>query len=686
MGQIETEPGLRMKRNLNKSKLPRWFSKQPWRHLRLRQKLTLGVWLSIIPFSVAGSSLALWNAHRMAIYQWQRLAIKHVDLITELGTSRENAMLNYLKSEAKVQELIDLDPLSASQELEKSKRRWPSYDFAVFDARGKTIATSFSQKREGFNTEQMSISNAKWFRQTMKGETNSWLEKLDKSETSFVISATPIRRINAKENTQPIAILANQIKLSSYDRDTGLDLISLSTSSSQAVTSKLLDPGQADPEGIAVMIIQKPGTIHFIGQKNMSETDRTSMLDPAKAKRSRWRAVIKKALQPGAEKETKTLAINGKEYLLTIKRITPSTSIALIIDQETALENVNTLFGWFWVISLIALCMSSVVIYRICSALSKPVDQAGEALAAISQGKFETKLPTNASDLGRLFSYINQASDQLKAYVAASSKQAVMEAQLSEARRIQDDFLIKDLPWRPEISIAASFTPAYEIGADWYDAIEIGHTIYFVVADVCDKGIPSALYMSVFRSLLRQNIINENKNSDDQAEVLCKALSAVNNYMAMTHGDTAMFATIFVGAYTITSRCMSYIVAGHEAPLLLHDRHLEELKLGGPAVGLFKDAIYTPHQCNIETGSLVLAYSDGLLDSRNAKGTALGSEKIQTILLEQSSYQWSTRELMERLKHEELNHRGETEQFDDLTLMVIKIEATNSTVNTELVL
>ena len=683
MGPIEKQPALSMKRNLNKIKLPKLFSKQPWRHLRLRQKLTLGVWLSIIPFSVAGSNLALWNAQRIAIQNWQRLSIKDVDLIDNVAESWEDTMLNYLKSEAKAQELIYLNPLSASQELEKSKRRWPSYDFAVFDAKGQAIATTASQQREGFNTERNSISNAKWFRHTMKGETNAWLEKYNNSKTSFVISATAIRRTDGRKSAQPIAVLASQIKLSNFDKNTGLDTIFSSTSNSKATSGKLLNLSQANPKGIAAMIILKPGAIYLIGQHSVSETDRANMLDPAKAKRSLWRTVIKNALQPGAKTETKTLVINGKKYLLTIKRSTPDYSIALIIDQETALENVNTLFGWFWVISLIALSMSSVVIYRICSALSKPVDQAGEALAAISQGKFETKLPTNASDLGRLFSYINQASDQLKAYVAASSKQAVMEAQLSEAHRIQDDFLIKNLPWRPEISIAASFTPAYEIGADWYDAIEIGHTIYFVVADVCDKGIPSALYMSVFRSLLRQNIINENKNSDDHDEVLCKALSAVNIYMAMTHGDTAMFATIFVGAYTITSRCMSYIVAGHEAPLLLNDRHLEELKLGGPAVGLFKDAIYTPHQCNIETGSLVLAYSDGLLDSRNAKGTALGSEKIKTILSEQSSYQWSTRELMERLKHEERNHRGETEQFDDLTLMVIKIEATNSTANTE---
>jgi len=61
---------------------------------------------------------------------------------------------------------------------------------------------------------------------------------------------------------------------------------------------------------------------------------------------------------------------------------------------------------------------------------------------------------------------------------------AVTEAQLADARRIQNDFLVKDIPIRPEVSLAASFQPAYEIGADWYDAILSKDKLFIVVADV----------------------------------------------------------------------------------------------------------------------------------------------------------------------------------------------------------
>ena len=73
------------------------------------------------------------------------------------------------------------------------------------------------------------------------------------------------------------------------------------------------------------------------------------------------------------------------------------------------------------------------------------------------------------------------------------------------------------------------------------------------------------------------------------------------------------------------------------------------------------------------TGSLLLAYSDGLPDSRNIEGFSFGTEGIRTILEERSSYQWKAIELMKRLQQAEAEHRGEAEQFDDLTLLILKV-------------
>jgi hypothetical protein len=191
------------------------------------------------------------------------------------------------------------------------------------------------------------------------------------------------------------------------------------------------------------------------------------------------------------------------------------------------------------------------------------------ALSRISHGDFGEPLPTDSSDVGRLFNYVNQASSQLQAFLADAKAHAITDTQLEEARRIQADFLIRDLPSSPQVELAAMFDPAYQIGADWYDALERDGVVFVVVADVCDKGIPSALYMSVFRSLLRLSLVKEWDLCHEPCRAICRAIGTVNTYMAETHGSTAMFATAFVGAYDPQHQQLSYVVAGHEAPLVL---------------------------------------------------------------------------------------------------------------------
>ena len=648
-----------------------------WKHQRLRQKLTLGVWLSIIPFTIAGSSLALWNAHNMVTRQWERRSLKDLELINGITTTWDKSTLDFLSYLADQDEINSLNSSAVTRELRNSQKNSKYFNLLVFNTQGQLIGNTRANQvgdQTHLPTPEV-IRKEAWFESAMAGVSKSWLTLDDTSDHAFAISAVPIRPPNEDRRSRPIGVLAAQIRLSRLDASSGIGSVFSATGNAQSNTDTLIDLDKGLHKGIAALLILAPGGVHFIGHPGMPEHYRKGMLDPEQTRKSRWWPVIEAALKPGGPRETRVLNIDGTDFVLAIRRDSPARSAALLIDQDTKFRNVNTLFAWFWLVNLIALGLSSIAIHRISGALSQPVDQAGEALAAISQGHFDMKLPEESSDVGRLFNYINQASDQLKHYLQESTHHAITEAQLDQARRIQDDFLIKDLPNRREISLAASFDPAYEIGADWYDAIGLDDTVFFVVADVCDKGIPSALYMSVFRSLLRHNIINEFKVNNDPSTTILNALSGVNQYMAKTHGMTAMFATVFVGAYAVGTRQLSYIVAGHEAPLLLQNQQIEALSLGGPAVGLFHNCVFQPHHCQLDPGTILLAYSDGLPDARNPKGTAFGNERIRAILSERSSKDWTASELLQRLRQAALDHMNAGDQFDDLTLMTVKIES-----------
>jgi sigma-B regulation protein RsbU (phosphoserine phosphatase) len=223
------------------------------------------------------------------------------------------------------------------------------------------------------------------------------------------------------------------------------------------------------------------------------------------------------------------------------------------------------------------------------------------------------------------------------------------------------------------VQVAALFQPAYEIGADWYDAFELDGLTVVVVADVCDKGVPSALYMSVFRSLLRLSLLKQwQVSGGDPRSTLEEAVASVNQYMESTHGESAMFATMFVGAFAPSHGELFFLVAGHEAPLVLRGQEITPLPLGGPAVGIFPGARYTVGACALPTGSLLLAYSDGLPDARNPEGLGFGSSRIEEILHEHPSQDWSADDLVNRLQRSVNGYMDGADQFDDLTLLVLR--------------
>jgi serine phosphatase RsbU (regulator of sigma subunit) len=243
---------------------------------------------------------------------------------------------------------------------------------------------------------------------------------------------------------------------------------------------------------------------------------------------------------------------------------------------------------------------------------------------------------------------------------------------------MQADFLIEPLPPRQGLQLAALCQPAYDIGADWYDVVPLGDATAVVVADVCDKGIPSALYMSVFRSLLRLSLSKEWTASGDAVRCLEAALSNVNRYMASTHASSGMFATAFVGLYLPATGSLAYALAGHETPFVLRAPGLPsapQLARSGPALGLFEEAAFAIHTCSLRPGDLLFAYSDGLPDARSPAGEPFGRERIEALLASVNPEACSPQDLLAHVHSTVTTYCGGAEPFDDLTLLTLKVDA-----------
>lgn len=273
------------------------------------------------------------------------------------------------------------------------------------------------------------------------------------------------------------------------------------------------------------------------------------------------------------------------------------------------------------------------------------------------------------------------------------------ERDVQIGRQIQLDFLPKPehLPQVPGWEIATYFHAAREVAGDFFDAFPIQNKIGLVIADVCDKGVGAALFMSLSRSLIRafaeqhqplgwlddltdgRPVAASNIDTQRRRKLLSAGTSALlavertNNYIAYNHGDMMMFATLFFGVLDPATGMLTYINGGHP-PAVVVDSSGEikaRLPATGPAVGMMPDASFDIQQVKLEPGDTLFSFSDGVTDARNPAGKFFGEKGILPLLVEPAS---SASALLARFETALRNHIDTADQFDDITMLAVRRE------------
>jgi phosphoserine phosphatase RsbU/P len=244
---------------------------------------------------------------------------------------------------------------------------------------------------------------------------------------------------------------------------------------------------------------------------------------------------------------------------------------------------------------------------------------------------------------------------------------------LEIGRRIQGSFLPDALPVNPGWELVAVFQPARQVSGDFYDAFSLvsGTHLGIVMADVCDKGVGAALFMALFRTLIRamseSNFPAQNATSAEIAARLQKTIIQTNEYIARTHGNTNMFATIFFGVQNLQSGVLHYINGGHEPPLLRRASGANEyIEPTGPIVGALPEMEFEVQSVQINPGDTLLCYTDGVSEARNSAGDFFGEGQLPGLI--QASAQASTDAILEKLR----GFIGDAPQNDDITMLALR--------------
>lgn len=244
-----------------------------------------------------------------------------------------------------------------------------------------------------------------------------------------------------------------------------------------------------------------------------------------------------------------------------------------------------------------------------------------------------------------------------------------LEREIDIARDIQAGFLPARLPQPPGWELAACFAPARQVGGDFYDAFALRDgRLVVVVADVCGKGVGAALFMALFRSLLRAQGERLLAAGGDRDAALQALLASTNDYIARTHDAANMFATMFVGVVDPADGSLAYVNGGHEAPAITGAAGIRtRLAPTGPAVGMLPDAAFGVAHEALAQGETLLVFTDGATDARDPAGTMFGEVAVLASLLPASS----AREALDRIRDAIDTHAAGAAPFDDLTMLAV---------------
>ncbi len=240
-----------------------------------------------------------------------------------------------------------------------------------------------------------------------------------------------------------------------------------------------------------------------------------------------------------------------------------------------------------------------------------------------------------------------------------------LERELDVARGIQASLIPDGNPNIPGCSVASYWLAARQVSGDFYDFLPLRDGSWgVVVADVADKGIPAALFMALCRTILRTVAISR----DDPAEALIRANEIINQD---TQSD--LFVTVFYAIWNPETQRICYANAGHNPPLLLRrDGSSQLLSDHGMALGVVPTVTMKSQTIKFLPGDTLLLYTDGVTEAMNEDFDEFGIGRLEQAAVKnrQRPAKLIARSITKAIR----THAGDTPQFDDITLVVMKRE------------
>ena len=365
----------------------------------------------------------------------------------------------------------------------------------------------------------------------------------------------------------------------------------------------------------------------------------------------------------------KPIIINGKTQALL--------GVAFNWDdlRSTVLDNLTRVFLMIIGGFLFAMILLQYIMYR---KAILPVRRIQETVREYTDSKDSSRVLSEMSEikvtneLGTLSQDISELAKEIDFYtnenVRLAAEKERVAAELDMATKIQADQLPSEFPAFPDrtdFDIYATMTPAKEVGGDFYDFFFVDDDhLALVIADVSGKGVPAALFMMMSKNLIKDHAM---------MKLSPKEIADNVNRMLCENNKQHMFVTAWIGILELSTGRITAVNAGHEYPAILRPDGKFELfeddhcfVLGG-----MKRAVYSQYEFTLPKGGTLFLYTDGVTEATNGEDVMFGEERVVEALNKYPDA--SLKELLEGIRSEIGSFAGTAPQYDDITMLGIKL-------------
>lgn len=352
-------------------------------------------------------------------------------------------------------------------------------------------------------------------------------------------------------------------------------------------------------------------------------------------------------------------------------------SVFVACPYNEVFAGINGLRNRVLVVLVLGLLLLTGFCYYIIRRLVKPLESFAGSADEIAKGNFQVSLPLIKSEdeMKTLRDSFESMQHSLVTYIdelkrTTASKERI-ESELRIARDIQMGMVPKIFPPFPEredVDLFAKLIPAKEVGGDLYDFFVEDDKFYFMVGDVSGKGVPASLVMAVTCRLFRTVAAHFRT----PAEIV----SALNDTLA-ENNDSNMFCTAFLGILDLKTGQMQYCNAGHNAPVVMDEDGSATFMEVVPnlPLGLFGGFPYEGQECEVNRGSKLFLYTDGVTEAESVDKVLYSDERLLELLA--NCRNEHVDEVVEKVLEDIASHSAGAEQSDDITVMCINYKQMN---------